>query len=337
MSVVETTEAAISHRPPPSAHIAYLDGWRGLAIALVLEEHFFGVLAIRTGRLGVDIFFCLSGLLMSNILFLRRVRLATFYKRRFSRIYPAFLVFVLTVYVISWMQGSPSTFGELVSTLTFFRTYLPLRPEIWDSALPIGHLWSLNVEEHSYVFLSLLTLFSFARGREWIVLTLSGVACMLVHGAYMRFPAYAPHWTGHGTENAAAPLLISAGYSLCCSRVAPHIRGWMPLAALGSATVCYSDIAGAWSARLFGPFLLSFTANHLAQSPAWFRAALETRSLRLLGVWSFSIYLWQQPFFKDKECIPYGAPTALCLAILAGLASYYFLENPMRNWINKRW
>jgi peptidoglycan/LPS O-acetylase OafA/YrhL len=337
VSAVATTEVAVAHRPTSSAHIAYLDGWRGLAIALVLEEHFLGVMAIRSGRLGVDIFFCLSGLLMSNILFVRRVPLATFYKRRFSRIYPAFLVFVLAVYMLSRLRDLPSTLGELVATLTFFRTYFPLQPEIWDSSLPIGHLWSLNVEEHSYVFLSLLTLISFLRGREWITLILSGVFCLLLHGVYIRFPAYAPHWTGHGSENAAAPLLISAGYSLCCARVSPQIRAWMPLAALGSATVCYSDLSAAWSSRLFGPFLLAFTANHLAQSPPWFRAALESHSLRLLGVWSFSIYLWQQPFYKNIESIPGGAPTALGLAIFTGLASFYFLENPMRTWINNRW
>ena len=50
-------------------HVNYLDGWRGLAIALVLEGHFSGLIPLETGRLGVDVFFCLSGYLMSGILF----------------------------------------------------------------------------------------------------------------------------------------------------------------------------------------------------------------------------------------------------------------------------
>jgi len=49
---------------PESSRMRYLDGWRGLAILLVLEGHFLSILPLNTGRLGVDVFFCLSGFLM---------------------------------------------------------------------------------------------------------------------------------------------------------------------------------------------------------------------------------------------------------------------------------
>ncbi|TIU24619.1 MAG: acyltransferase, partial [Mesorhizobium sp.] len=76
--------------------LAYLDGWRGLSIALVLIGHFFPVPGINLGVLGVEFFFVLSGRLMGEILFIERFPLKKFFKRRFSRIYPALLVFVAT-------------------------------------------------------------------------------------------------------------------------------------------------------------------------------------------------------------------------------------------------
>ena len=84
----------------------YLDGWRGLAIVLVLQSHFLPSHAIDSGQLGVDIFFCLSGLLMSNLLFVKRVSLVHFYKRRISRILPAFLLFITVVYGLAAWRAS---------------------------------------------------------------------------------------------------------------------------------------------------------------------------------------------------------------------------------------
>ena len=77
-------------------HLDYLDGWRGLAVSLVLLGHF-GLDDVLPGTsvLGVDFFFVLSGRLMAEILFVQRSPLPTFFFRRFSRIYPGLLVFVL--------------------------------------------------------------------------------------------------------------------------------------------------------------------------------------------------------------------------------------------------
>ena len=75
---------------PESSRMRYLDGWRGLAILLVLEGHFLSILPLNTGRLGVDVFFCLSGFLMSGLLFIKQQPLSIFYKRRISRVFPVF-------------------------------------------------------------------------------------------------------------------------------------------------------------------------------------------------------------------------------------------------------
>ena len=105
MTIERVASASARHGGSELRRIDYLDGWRGLAIFLVLQGHFFAIQGWHSGRMGVDIFFCLSGLLMSRILFQRRVPLTTFYKRRISRIIPAFLLFLLIVFGIAALIG----------------------------------------------------------------------------------------------------------------------------------------------------------------------------------------------------------------------------------------
>lgn len=321
--------------PRLADRVDYLDGWRGLAILLVLQSHFLPWPAIDSGQLGVDIFFCLSGLLMSNLLFVKRVPLLQFYKRRISRILPAFVMFVAIVYGAAAWHGVGRGWDEIVSTLLFLRTYLPDHPDIWNTGLPIGHLWSLNVEEHSYVLLSLLTLVAALRGRvAWVLAGVSGLVMGLYY-VYETSPRFAGTSFEIRTEIAASFLLVSAGYFLVRHRVAPLVKPWMPLAALLVAATGYLPHAHWWASAIVAPLGLAFCVNHLELTPAGVRRLLTWRPMRQMGIWSYSIYLWQQPFFTYKATLPTGA--AVIGALLAGLASFYLLENPCRDWINRRW
>lgn len=315
--------------------IDYLDGWRGLAILFVLQEHFLNIAGFDSGRLGVDIFFCLSGFLMSRILFVQRVPLATFYKRRISRILPVFLLFVLLVYGTALVTGRPGTWAEFLATLAFLRTYLPAEPGIWHTHLPVGHLWSLNVEEHCYVLLSLLTIVAAVRRRAGWLLMLLGAAAVAVQIYYDRHPGVAAADYEIRTETASAFLLVSAGYFLVRDRFVPLVRPWMPLAALALALPLYWHGFGGGIAEAAVPFLLAFAVNHLGQLAAVVRRALAVAPLRLLGIVSYSVYLWQQPFYQFRAQFPPGM--ALAGALLAGAASFYLFENPIRSWLNRHW
>lgn len=68
---------------------AFLDGWRGLALVLLLAGHFFPNRWINLGRLGVELYFALSGLLIGEILLVKRTSLSVFYWRRVSRVFPS--------------------------------------------------------------------------------------------------------------------------------------------------------------------------------------------------------------------------------------------------------
>ncbi len=318
-------------------HLGYLDGWRGVAILLVLQNHFLSFERFESGPLGVDIFFCLSGLLMSELLYVKRVPLTLFYRRRISRILPVFLVFVTVVYGWSDLAGSPHPWSDFLFTLTFLRSYLPSSPGLWEVNLPIGHLWSLNVEEHCYILMSGLTLMAAARSREALWLIGAVLLTIVIHVFYLAVPRIAPVNYGIHTEIVASGILLSAAYRLIRDRMMSRVRPWMPVASFGLAVACYWHPVPTWTWSLISPFLLAFTVNHLNQAPSPIRRLLSGRPLRALGVWSYSLYLWQQPFATYQNSIVGGPGMALLAAIATALVSYYLLENPVRTWLNARW
>ena len=308
-------------------HIGYLDGWRGIAILVVLQSHFLPTRYVETGRLGVDIFFALSGLLMAQLLFIKETPLAVFYQRRISRILPAFLAFVCIVYAVEHYIGREHGWEDFLASVTFLRSYVPISPGIWDTGMPIGHLWSLNVEEHAYLLMSLLTLL--VRGRRaGMALIAIGLASFAVQIVYMRW--WAPvGWRLH-TEVLIGHIVLAAGYRLI--RL-PRVPSWLPLVTFAATIICYAHTS--WMAySIFSPILLAFTVNHLSDVAPAVRSALSWGPLRQMGIWSFSVYLWQQPFYEMRHQM--DALSGLCLAIATGLASFYFLEQPVRAWLNAR-
>jgi len=333
---------ASQHGSTELNRINYLDGWRGLAISGVLISHFLPISGLNLGRMGVDIFFVLSGMLMSNILFVKRVPLATFYKKRISRIIPVFFTFLTLICSLSYIFNLSKEHENYIYLLTFMRSYFPESPHIWHTGLPIGHLWSLNVEEHSYIFLSLISLITFIKGKEFIPLLGIGIGIIILHYFYATHPEVAPENYSIRTEIVASHLLLSAGYFLIKDRFKPYICSWMPVATFFLAILCYSKDAPHWTpAWVFSPFLLAFTVNHLDSISDSLKEVLSCNFLRLLGVYSYSIYLWQQPFYyygvKFKELFPFAGLVFLLLGCITGVISFYLIENPTRKYLNNNW
>ncbi len=258
-----------------ATRVSALDGWRGIAIAIVLLSHF-GILAnyfpyerVLLGRMGVDFFFVLSGLLMSNILFVKRTPLKTFYQRRISRIFPVFVTYVTIVYAAGWVLARSAESSNYLYTLFFLRSYLPSTPIIWHTDLPISHLWSLNVEEHSYIILSLITLIVALRSREYFVLFALAFASMVIRYVFVRYPELSSDALALRTESAAAHIMLSAGYFLIKEKFAPYVKSWMPALALAGGIFCYSEYASWLANWTLAPVAFAFAVNHVEQMPCW--------------------------------------------------------------------
>ncbi|MCB1756793.1 MAG: acyltransferase [Gammaproteobacteria bacterium] len=309
-----------------------------MAILCVLTGHFLGTDFIKEDRLGVDIFFVLSGMLMAQLLFEKRINLKTFYLRRFSRIYPTLFVFVACMFLGASIVGWEFSGFEVLTNLTFLRTYIPTNPHIWEGFVPVKNLWSLNVEEHAYVIMSLMTLFLVAlRGIRLALLSI-GVLSVLISIYYNATQDYQQTYFLLRTESAIAFVALSASYRLIQHEKNLRVNPWIPLITLAAATLCYLEQIPFWISFVFPPFLLAFTVNHLQDLPPVFKRLLSLKILRLFGLWSYSIYLWQQPIFEYKWTIPgpdFAIP--LFLAIATGVLSFTFFESPSRIAINDWW
>jgi len=317
-------------------HIPWLDGWRGIAIALVLAEHFFG---IATGHLGVQVFFVLSGLLISQILFEQRIPLRTFYRRRAARILPAFYLYVLVVTLAGLFILPSVDWSSVGTTALFLRSYFG--GHIWDDPLPFGNLWSLNVEEHAYVFLSVLAFIAATRSERtarWLLslATLVPLAGVVYFHAFPEPPGITPFHLR--TEGAIFPLLASAAIFLW-SRARRIVISEFIASSILAATILVAAVdtvgvahGGTMIKMLLLPLLLALSVNVLHRMPAIVRQLLSARWITWLGTCSFSLYLWHYPFYVliNQGVWPFGSMAALLCATLIGAASFYWVEKPLR-------
>ena len=317
--------------------LAYLDGWRGLSIALVLIGHFFPVPGINLGVLGVEFFFVLSGRLMAEILFIERFPLKKFFKRRFSRIYPALLMFVIAA-----MIGLAGTFVAFkwkaaLTALTFTYNYAGI---FVNRAGALDHIWSLCVEEHSYVLLALISVVVSGRAnvvRLLVALSLLAMANGAISYCVFGMDYETSYWR---TDVHIASILLSA--AICLLKADGRLPAFLrkqpaALAAAAGAVLLFLDPVPTPVHYLLGVPLLALAVNTLDFAGGYLTGLLSSRPMVMLGLWSYSLYLWQQPFYKfvyDRNVTPIPM---LAAVFACALASYYIVEKPARGWLNRNW
>lgn len=320
------------------SRIEVWDGWRGLAIFLVLFGHFTFTRWIWEERMGVDLFFGLSGMLMSNILFIDRMVLRDFYIRRFSRVIPTLIAFLVVAFIVSVIMRFDFQITELVASLFFIRTYFPVDPSYYSAMPPTGHLWSLSVEEHSYIIMSVLSLFLFSRGKAAMALFSIFIMSVVINFyRYSILPAPEFEFSLIRTESAIGFIAFSAAYNLFRKERSITVHPYLPIVCVLISFACYLDAAPIWLTFLFGPVLLGVAINHVTESAKPLQVILTFAPLRWLGVLSYSIYLWQQVFYRLYYALPGKAVTGFILSIVVGAISFYLFEDPVRKHINKRW
>jgi peptidoglycan/LPS O-acetylase OafA/YrhL len=348
-----------------------LDGIRALAVLAVLVYHFGttgGPRILPGGFLGVDVFFVLSGYLITSLLLVEiqrtgRISIVDFYKRRARRLLPALMavllgVGVLTVALLSDMAATVR--AELVAALAYVTNWWLIAADSsyfgnGDRPSPLTHLWSLAVEEQFYVLWPLVLILAVKlRISRKVLLALIGVGVVasLVAGILLFDPWTDPSRVYYGTDTRALAPLIGAALALLVRPWQPDgpldrvhkglldTAGLIALAALGATAVLLADEnplvyrGGFAVVALFAAALVG-VAGH----PATLLGRLLGRQpMRWLGERSYAIYLWHWPvcvLTRPDADIPVTgwANSALRLVLALGLAelSYRYVERPFRS------
>jgi peptidoglycan/LPS O-acetylase OafA/YrhL len=317
------------------SRIFYLDGWRALAVLSVLFAHFLTAQGLNFGRLGVELFFVLSGRLMAEILFVRNTRLRDFFPRRLSRIYPALLVLTATLLTAGLASGGAAwpNLPQAFAVLTFTYNYAHW---LTGTSPYLDHIWSLCIEEHMYLLLGLIAFIHRRRPLPLIailvtlalVATLNGALRMADGGDY-----YAVYWR---TDTRGASLLYGAiAYLLLAKSIPAWLAPrWMPLLLVIAGVALNMNAVPDPIKYSLGTICLATGLMLMQRAPRAVLASLENKTLVVVGTWSYSIYLWQQPFAKMTTALPHIAllPVAFGMALL----SFYCVEQPARRFLNNR-
>lgn len=320
-----------------SAHQNYLDGWRGCAIVFLLIGHFFPINGINLGRIGVDLFFVLSGLLMGRLLFIQKSSLKIFYRRRISRIFPALLTYLLLVLIYFFISKQDPNWLETSAAALFVYNYFVT--QIGTPDMPFGHIWSLSVEEHTYILLSIIALIGRNNFLKVKISLVSLIVVAVLTSIFYRQMNF-PHQENllMQTEIACFGIVFSAYLQINYQK--------LPLQGLNPFLFTLLFFAGLachwWSipqiiSTFLGTAIFAYLVNILGNSSHYVQSFFSLYPLRTFGTWSYSIYLWQQIFYLAHHRNGLNAGFALALSLTAGIASYFLVEKPARQYLNLHW
>jgi peptidoglycan/LPS O-acetylase OafA/YrhL len=344
--------------------LAGLDGIRALAVIAVLLYHA-GFGWARGGLLGVEIFFVLSGYLITTLLVREyakhgTIRLRAFWMRRARRLLPALfavLAVTLTVWVfflpgqVASIRGDAAAAAGYVTNWWFIihhQSYFQLigRPS------PFEHLWSLAIEEQFYLLWPLLLLLGrrHLKRVQLATMLLFGAVVSLALMALLYRPEADPSLVYYGTDTRASGLLIGAALALFTLHdtkgrekgPTPQRQGAGLLALAVLLYACwrwgqYSSIVYRGGFGVVDVATAALIWSAVTQPRGAVARVLETPVLRWIGLRSYGIYLWHWPIYtltRPGLDLPGGEWLPLLIRVVATLlvaeVSYRYLEMPIR-------
>ncbi len=331
-------------------HFPALDGFRGLAILLVITHHQLIPYELRGGFLGVDLFFVLSGFLITSLLLKEfecreTISLKNFYMRRVLRLAPALLLYLFVSLVITY-RNNPEEFqnelklvGLALAYMTNWRMALG-----WDYTLdPTAIIWSLSVEEQFYLLWPPLLYVALAIGMKrrkiLIALTLVIVAVTL-HRFVLALQDAELNRMYYGTDTRVDAPLVGCLVSLVASfQLRTRFRALLQIGAVVSAVFLiyaisyftYSDqflYRGGYTLVAVAAGLLIWS---LVEAPSTiFAQTLSFLPLRWFGLISYGLYLWHWLLLRNTSFYywvgDWDAWTRFVFALSIAAASYYLIE-----------
>jgi peptidoglycan/LPS O-acetylase OafA/YrhL len=300
---------------PAARHVAALDGLRGVAVLMVMLHHA-GAPLLGFGLAGVDIFFVLSGFLITSLIAKEYdrngvVSLPKFWGRRFLRLMPAYWLFISSITILIFLSprimAGPKDWGigEFVASLwLYFNNYAP-RDGITHWQVLTGHLWSLCVEEQFYLVWPVICLMAlrmrFGEVVAWMLLIAIFIRRQFVHSVPELM--YRIDARGFGIilgcavalalrgslrnlptylrqRGVAAAVLIFTGLTLAfCSLGYDHIRGFF-------------DPYSKWLLPVIAIEFVLITVMLWCGPATWWTRALSTKPLVYIGQISYGMYLY---------------------------------------------
>jgi peptidoglycan/LPS O-acetylase OafA/YrhL len=326
-----------------------IDGLRAIAVMLVVNYHAFPE-AMPGGFIGVDIFFVISGFLITGIiareLDQQRFSLVAFYNRRIRRIFPALIVVLCATLVLGWLWMLPAAYAQLsadvfASAAFFANIALLLQSGYFDiesARKPLLHLWSLGIEEQFYLFWPLI-LMLVARLRVSL-LTAASVIALASFVLNVALIGSNPVATFYLPFTRAWELLAGAALACGWSQIgqtsrASNLRaslGLLLIAAAAGVLDAHSAFPGWWAVLpVAGAALL------LSAPAAWgCRHVLASRPMVFIGLISYPLYLWHWPLLVFFAIIKFEPLTLLerelilALSVVLAWFTYRFVEVPFR-------
>jgi len=356
--------------PAPPTRFAGLDGLRAIAVLLVVVYHLFPAWMLQSGFIGVDVFFVISGFLITSLLLRERaatgtIALRPFWMRRARRLLPALVLVVTVSATAAWLIGGDVLVGlglQVAGAATFSYNWTAVaggasyfaasQPEVFRN------LWSLAVEEQFYLLWPLLLPLFLLLRRRWM-----RVAAALLLAAASATWALSSIAAGaditrvyYGTDTHAFGLLLGVALAFTLHGVAARrasgsgvgpvwgvVAGSAALIALIAVAIAAPTEDGVtFPGTLVAASLLSAALIAVGVQPgSWFGRALDVAPLRWIGERSYGIYLWHWPlvvlltYALTRTTADAGVPVligllSLALTLVLAELSYRLVEQPVR-------
>lgn len=356
VAVAETLRDARA-RPDTLRYRPDIDGLRGLSVALVVAYHAFPKL--RTGGfVGVDVFFVISGYLITQLVLLglqaQTFSLGEFYARRVRRIVPALLVVLSAAALLGWLLLLPGEFMALGKSICWCASFLANVYFARTSGYfggsaelsPLLHLWSLGVEEQFYIGWPILLMIAVRLKATMpvllavIVTSLAASIFGIWHAPVRFFFHPVPRAWELAIGGALAARQLSAPRGPLAEGRADRYRAWAGslgglalIVAGGLLWTAGTPVPGLWSVIPTTGAVLVIGAG--AEAPLN-RSLLGSQALVFLGRISYPLYLWHWlPFSFTRILLGHGPTPAwaagdIVIAVAAAYATYRLVERPIR-------
>lgn len=308
------------------------------------------------GFVGVDVFFVISGYLITTIILAEleqgKFSIVNFYERRARRILPALFLVMLVCIPFAWhwlLPGDMRSFARSFIAVSIFLSNIQFYREsgYFDTAAefkPLLHTWSLSVEEQYYVLFPLLLMLGWRFGKKWLLFLLAAVFVASLVAA---------EWLSIAKPAAAFFLLYTRGWELLIGafaafylakanrhefgRGSSEFLGWLGLGLLLYSVFTYSKATPFPGLYALAPTVGSALIILFATQKTCVGKLVGHKYFVGVGLISYSAYLWHQPLFAFARHASSSEPGGLLFAVLSVLAlvlayfSWRYVESPFRN------